>query len=119
VIAVIDRDLNTPLRLADLAGLMNLSCSRFSHLFRTEYGCAPGAYIQARRLDHARTLLVDTTLSVKQVMSAVGVRDPSHFARDFKRRFGESPTVLRSRLREMSPSSEVQSGAKRLSNRIG
>jgi AraC-like DNA-binding protein len=36
-------------------------------------------------------------------MAAVGISDPSHFARDFKRRFGESPTALRSRLRQTWP----------------
>jgi transcriptional regulator GlxA family with amidase domain len=99
IVAVIDRQLETPLRLADLARRMNLSPSRFSHLFRTECGCGPGAYVRGRRLARAHTLLLETTLSVKQVMSAVGVSDPSHFGRDFKRRFGESPTSLRTRLR--------------------
>src|SRR5688572_3958823 len=92
-LAVIDRHLGTPLSVADLAAQMNLSSSRFSHLFHAECGCAPGAYLRDRRLDRARTLLIDTALSVKQVMAAVGVSDPSHFARDFKRRFGESPTA--------------------------
>jgi transcriptional regulator GlxA family with amidase domain len=99
-LAAIERNIDSPLRLADLAAQVNLSSSRFSHLFRTECGSAPGAYLRARRLDRAHALLVDTTLSVKQVMSSVGVSDPSHFVRDFKRRFGESPTVLRSRTRK-------------------
>jgi transcriptional regulator GlxA family with amidase domain len=98
VVAVIDRHLDTPLRVADLARRMNLSPSRLSHLFRTECGCGPGAYVRGRRLARAHGLLVETTLSVKEVMSAVGVSDPSHFARDFKRRFGQSPTTLRARL---------------------
>jgi transcriptional regulator GlxA family with amidase domain len=98
-IAVISRHLDRPLRLAELAAKMNLSPSRFSHLFRSECGCAPGAYVRSLRLERARALLAETNLSVKQVMSVVGMSDPSHFVRDFKRKFGESPTVWRSRAR--------------------
>jgi AraC-like DNA-binding protein len=34
-------------------------------------------------------------LSVKQVMVKVGLADHSHFARDYKREFGESPSETR------------------------
>jgi AraC family transcriptional regulator of arabinose operon len=99
VIARIERDLHRQLPLAELARLVNLSPSRFAHLFMREMGAAPGRYLRDRRLARARSLLEQSSLSIKEVMARVGVNDPSHFARDFKRRYGASPRTFRARTR--------------------
>lgn len=52
-------------------------------------------HLQAMRLGRARLLLERTFLSVKEVRVLVGIDDPSHFARDFQRAFGMSPTDAR------------------------
>lgn len=77
--------------LRQLAALLNLSPSRFRHLFKAEVGMAPAQYLRVARMHQARTLMETTFLSVKQVRTGVGVNDESHFARDFKRVFGRSP----------------------------
>lgn len=81
--------------VADLARAVNLSQSRFAHLFHQQIGAAPGRYLRQRRLERARLLLESTFLSVKEVMAAVGFNDPSHFSRDFKSAFGASPRAWR------------------------
>jgi AraC-like DNA-binding protein len=43
------------------------------------------------RLARARALLETTTLSVRQVMTLVGCTDGSHFARNYRRRYGVTP----------------------------
>ena len=48
-------------------------------------------------MERARLLLERTFLSVKEVMTFVGVNDPSHFSRDFRRRHGVAPTSFRQR----------------------
>jgi len=81
-------------RSADLRRLsasLNLSPSRFRHLFKAETGVAPAQYLRQMRLEEAKRLIETTFLSVKQVRSGVGVNDESHFARDFKRVYGRSP----------------------------
>ena len=93
------RDLDRPLGVSDLARRVNLSRSRFTHLFRAHVGCSPARYLREARLDRARQLLEQTSLSIKQVMAQVGVNDPSHFARDFFRRYGASPREFRARAR--------------------
>src|SRR3970040_1757818 len=82
---------------------VNLSVSRFSHLFREETGLSPSAYLRRMRLERARALLERTFLSVKEVMANVGFRDPSHFAREFRRFHGISARQLR-RQHARSPS---------------
>ncbi len=46
-------------------------------------------------MQQARKLLEETFLSVKQIMSAVGLKDESHFTRDFKKAYGLSPVRYR------------------------
>ena len=79
----------------ELAALVQLSPSRFAHLFRDETGTPPGRYLHRLRMQRARVLLERTFLSVRDVMQQVGFRDPSHFARDFRRYHGVAPSALR------------------------
>jgi transcriptional regulator GlxA family with amidase domain len=94
-VAEMRRRLGDPLRVADFAAPVNLSPSRFAHLFRSETATSPLRYLQALRMDHARSLLENSTLPVRTIMGLVGCNDPSHFARDFRRRHGMSPRELR------------------------
>jgi AraC family transcriptional regulator, arabinose operon regulatory protein len=95
VLARIDDALDQPHTLAELAGIVNLSPSRLAHLFTEEVGTPPARYLHERRLARARLLLERTFLTVRQVMTAVGIHDPSHFARDFRRLHGVGPSQLR------------------------
>jgi AraC family transcriptional regulator of arabinose operon len=94
-LAVMQKHIARPLRLSTLARQANLSLSRFSHLFRQETGKSPARYLHDLRLDCALMLLYDSTLSIKEVMAAVGFNDPSHFTRDFSERHTVSPTEFR------------------------
>jgi AraC-like DNA-binding protein len=98
-LAIMQKDIARPLQLPVLAKQVNLSPSRFSHLFRQETGQSPVRYLHDLRLDCALMLLYDSTLSIKEVMAAVGINDPSHFTRDFSARHGVSPTDFRARTR--------------------
>ncbi len=99
VIALMERNAAAPLAVAELARAVNLSPSRLTRLFQLETGCSPARFDKDRRLDRARDLLLASFLTVKEVMAAVGWNDPSHFGREFKRRFGLSPRALRARAR--------------------
>ena len=85
-----------PVSAATLATGVNLSPSRFAHLFRREVGTSPARYLHVVRMLHARKLLEGTFLSVKEVMARVGCNDPSHFSRDFRRFHGIGPRECRS-----------------------
>ena len=95
VLTRMDEALHQPISIAELAANVNLSPSRLSHLFTQQVGMPPARYLHERRLARARVLLERTFLSVKQVMACVGINDPSHFARDFRRLHGVPPSQLR------------------------
>jgi len=83
--------------LAVLAQAVNLSQSRLRYLFKREVGIAPGHFLRAFRLARAKDLLETTFLSVKEIISTIGVNDPSHFIREFKKTYGLTPAQYRLR----------------------
>jgi AraC family transcriptional regulator of arabinose operon len=95
VIKFMEVYLDRPLSLNDLARSVNLSPWRLSHIFKSETRTPPLQYLRTLRMQQAKVLLETTFLSVKQIMTEVGVRDGSHFVRDFKTTYGLSPTRYR------------------------
>jgi len=95
VIKLMEAYLDRPLSMNDLARSVNLSTWRLCHIFKTETRRRPLQYLRTLRMQHAKRLLETTFLSVKQIMIEVGVRDESHFVRDFKTIYGLSPTKYR------------------------
>jgi len=95
VASVVQADLRTPLQLRGLAESVNLSTSRLRHLFKVERGFTVLQYQRALRLEKSRALLATTFLSVKEIITLVGINSDSHFASDFKRTFGLTPTEYR------------------------
>lgn len=81
--------------LASLADKLNLSAGRLQHIIKKETGISFSQHIKILRLQRARKLLQETCWTVKQVMIEVGISDHSHFAKDYKKQFGETPTHTR------------------------
>lgn len=97
-VSLIEAGLKDPrLAVAGLAAKLHISSSRLRQLFAAELGIGPKTYIHQLRLIRAQNLLGHSSLSIKEVMAAVGFNDPSHFSRDFKKHFGVSPAVYRER----------------------
>lgn len=78
-----------------LAALVNLSPSRFRHLFKQETGKGPAQYLKEFRLRKAEKMLRTTFLTVKQVLKQVGLGSNAHFVRDFRKMYGMTPTAYR------------------------
>ena len=78
-----------------LAASCNMSPSRLRHIVKQKTGVSFSRYIKTLRLRRARQLLQETFWSIKRVMLEVGLSDHSHFAKDYKKEFGESPTQTR------------------------
>lgn len=97
VLAAIDQRLDQRWSVADLAALVQLSPSRFAHLFRDALGVSPGRYLQRVRVERASQLLARTSLPIAEVMRLVGCPDPSHFTRSFRSHFGMGPGEYRRR----------------------
>jgi AraC-like DNA-binding protein len=84
-------------RLDELTAACNLSPRRMRHSFRAWLACTPREFLREERLKAARRLLQSAT-SVKEVAYTLGFPQESQFSRDFKARFGVSPSALKALL---------------------
>jgi AraC-like DNA-binding protein len=96
--------------IGDLARVAGLSVSRFSWLFRERTGLAPVKFLEARRIEKARHLLLTTDLPVRQIGLLVGFPNAQHFSTRFRKLTGQSPRAFRAmprrRFGELHPSDE-------------
>jgi transcriptional regulator GlxA family with amidase domain len=95
----------------DLSKSVGLSYSRLFDLFKADTGVSPMEHLRRLRMERAVQLLRETRLSVKEIVGRVGYNSRSVFLDDFKRSFGEPPTVYRKRFlaerrRRSSPKQE-------------
>jgi AraC-like DNA-binding protein len=90
------RDLTKSPALGALSASLNLSPSRLRSIFKQQTGMSFSRYIKYLRLRRAHQLLENTLLTVKEAMAQAGFTDHSHFSRDYKKTFGESPSQTRS-----------------------
>ncbi len=94
----IDRHIGEAISLSDLAGLMFMNKVYFSNLFKKTFGVSPQQYIQQRRLDKARRLLADPSLSIASVAADLHFYDPAAFTAFFKKNTGMTPKDFRGKL---------------------
>jgi AraC family transcriptional regulator, arabinose operon regulatory protein len=101
IILLMTVDLRREITLDEMTRAVNLSASRLRHLFKDEMGTSLHQYLKSQRLRVARELMETTFLNVQEVMHRVGVKDKSHFVRDFKKVYGLTPLRYRTQyLRE-------------------
>ena len=91
VIDYIEANLDQDLSLAELAALAELSVPHFKVLFRETMGQPVHRHVVQRRLERARSLLVQGQLSMSQIALEAGFAHQSHMAAWMKRVHGVTP----------------------------
>ena len=83
------------LSLDEFARLCGRSLSSFKRDFKQVYGLPPGKWLRRKRLDRARSLLLNTGLTAQEICFDVGFENSSHFNKKFKQEFGVTPLEYR------------------------
>lgn len=78
-----------------LSHTQGVSRVTFHKRFCEQFGKTPGAAIQARRMDEARHLLVESEMSPGAIAGMCGYQDYIHFYRVFRKAEGVSPSEYR------------------------
>ena len=91
-ISHIRKGYNTSLSIPELAKICGMSPSSFHEHFKSVTGTTPLQYQKDLRLMEAQNLLADKTLSVSTAAYSVGYESPTHFSRDYSRKFGIPPS---------------------------
>jgi len=95
---LMDRQLEEPLDLAQVARVAHFSPYHFLRLFRQAYGETPHQYLTRRRIERAKELLTGSDLSVTAVCLAVGFSSLGSFSTLFRRYVGHPPQHYRARV---------------------
>ncbi len=96
-LSAINSDCTSKMAVDEYAKMCNLSASYFTHLFTKVTGFSPMEYKQLQRISIAKNLLSTTNLSVKEISTIIGFKDPLYFGRCFKQSTGQTPTGYRNK----------------------
>ncbi|HEX8847756.1 MAG TPA: AraC family transcriptional regulator [Pyrinomonadaceae bacterium] len=97
IIILMEANPRRALSLREMALTVNLSVPRLRLLFKAETGMSPTQHFKWLKMQEAKSLLETTFLNVKQIAANIGIKDVSHFVRDFKKAYGMSPAQYRER----------------------
>ncbi|MEM6755963.1 MAG: AraC family transcriptional regulator [Planctomycetota bacterium] len=95
VLELIDRRLDDPPPLSELAAMSHVSTRHFARRFKATMGCTPLAYVNGRRLRGAKRLLTEPDRAIRDVGRAMGFPSPPAFTRWFKQQVGQTPQAFR------------------------
>jgi len=82
-------------RFGRCAAELAVGADRFARLFRARAGCSPRAFVTRARLDHACTLLRESSAPIAAIARQAGYADPHFFSRHFARHHGRPPAAFR------------------------
>src|SRR3546814_776089 len=94
---IMEAHIADPLPQAAIAGRAGVSARQLRRLFHQRFLRGAAEVYRDLRLDHARDLLRQTTLSVAEIGLACGFSGSAHFVSAFRRRFGTTTAAERGR----------------------
>jgi AraC-like DNA-binding protein len=94
-IQFIKEHLTEKISVDSLAKLSCMSKSSFFEAFKGQFGLSPLEYIQHERIELAKRVMADTSLSITEICYEAGFNNLNYFIRLFKRKEGVTPNVYR------------------------
>lgn len=93
----IEHNFEKEVSLDEVSRIINISPYYFSKLFKEETGENFIDYLTDIRIQKAKELLKDQTISIKEVCMKSGYSDPNYFSRIFKKKENLTPSEYRER----------------------
>jgi AraC family transcriptional regulator len=91
----VEANLHRPIHLNGLAARAALSPYHFARAFRQSAGTTPRAFIESRRIERAKQLLVESTCALADVALEAGFGTQSRLTTVFRQRTGFTPAAFR------------------------
>ena len=95
--AYVDSHLGDSIQVSDLSGIARRSTAHFCRAFKRTFGQTPHAYVTARRLHRARSLMLESGESLSVIALLCGFTDQAHLSKLFRQHTGETPGAWRRR----------------------
>ncbi len=92
---MLELNLGTGISVAEALATLGMSSRQLGRHFREHFGTSPKAYQSLLRADEARRMLVETQMDVTSIAMELGYSSSQHFASQFRRLTGCTPTAYR------------------------
>jgi len=86
---------NDQIKVEALAKAVSLSADQTNRKMKRKTGLTTEQYILRYRLECALELLRTTDKTISEITYSVGLKDPAHFSRSFKKQYGLKPNEIR------------------------
>jgi len=96
VFTYVKKNLHRSISVRELAEIAHMSASRFHVFFLQRVRQTPMDYVKTIRLTTACNKIIASDASMAQIAQSVGFCNQFHFSREFKNRFGVSPSAYKS-----------------------
>lgn len=93
--AYIDNRLDKSLDIGEMAKELHISKRKLFLIFQAHFGMSPLRYISMRKVEHARQMIMCTSLSNAEIARMLGFTDTNYFIRFYKKHTGYSPMQMR------------------------
>ena len=97
----IEENISQKISLAEVAALVNMSESAFSHFFKKKTGISFITYVNNLRVAKACDLLASTSLSASEICYDCGFNNKSNFIRIFTKRKNMTPIEYRNHITQL------------------
>lgn len=94
-ILLMERHLNSPLPVTEVARLVNTGPRQLDRSFRKEVGTSPANFCRLLRLQRGRELILKGDRPITAIALECGFTDGAHFSRWFREAYGLSPSAFR------------------------
>lgn len=81
--------------MEELVRAFHYSAHYLSRVFRRKYGTSPMAYLARTRMNRAKALLAETSMSIRDIAESVGYADMYYFNKQFKKQLGLTPVQFK------------------------
>lgn len=92
---LIEQNISPPISVVEIADRLSLSKRQLERLFQQELATSPQKLAKEYRLRLGQWLLSTTDKTITDIGQIAGFADTSHFSREYKKMFGESPSANR------------------------
>lgn len=91
----IEANINKPLTINLIAKVVGMNTQDFKKEFKIKFGQTVFKFITSKRMELAIEMLKSTDKSISEIANAVGYKYSQHFAKAFKKYYGNNPSFCR------------------------
>jgi AraC-like DNA-binding protein len=95
VISYMEDNIENRIAVDECAAIAGLSVARFQVFFREKTGIPPAEYVLRKKIERARTKLLDPSSTITDIAFALDFSSSQYFATVFRRFVGKSPQSFR------------------------